>query len=85
MGVTLNKTRVRPDDTSYTVVMVGINYLHNRVLVRVRFTSGDEQDVIFEGARLDALRTAVSQFSGLRLALEQHLAANEPGLGGTAS
>ena len=65
--------------------MVGINYSAGRVLVRVRFDSGDEQDVVFEGARLTDLRNAVSQFTGLRLALEQYIAANEPGLGGAAS
>ena len=85
MSVTLTSTRVRPDDNGYTVIMVGINYSTSRVIVRVRFDSGDEQDVIFDGGRLTDLRSAVSQFSGLRLALEQYLAANEPGLGGTAS
>jgi len=71
MSVTLTQTRVRPDDANYDVVAVGINYLSGRVMVRVRFASGDEQDVIFEGTRLTAMRNAVSQFSGLRLALEQ--------------
>ena len=85
MSVTLTQTRVRPDDSGYTIIAVGINYASGRVLVRVRFDSGDEQDVVFEGARLTDLRNAVSQFTGLRLALEQYIAANEPGLGGAAS
>ena len=85
MSVALTQTRVRPDDNNYIIVMVGINYDSNRVVVRVRFDSGDESDIIFEGVRLATLRTAVSQFNGLRLALEQYLATNEPGLGGTAS
>lgn len=85
MSVTLTQTRVRPDDTAYNVVMVGINYSVNRVIVRVQFASGDQQDVIFDGARLIALRNSLSQFSGLGLALEQYLAANEPGLGGNAT
>jgi hypothetical protein len=85
MSVALTQTRVRPDDGNYSVVMVGINYLAGRVIVRVRFDSGDEQDVVYGDARLTALRNAVPQFSGLRLALEQYIAANEPKLGGTAS
>ena len=85
MSVTLTSTRIRPDDNGYDVVMVGINYASNRLIIRVRFQSGDERDVTFEGARLLTIRTAVSQFSGLRLALEQYLAANEPDLGGTAT
>jgi hypothetical protein len=85
MSVTLTQTRIRPDDNGYTVVMIGINYQANKVLVRVRFDSGDTQDIEYEGARLLALRNALPQFSGLRLAIEQYLAANEPGLGGNAA
>lgn len=85
MSVTLTQTRVRPDDNIYEVEIVAANYGSSKVLVRVRFQSGDTQDVIYEGPRLTALRNAVSQFSGLRLAIEQYVAANEPGLGGTAS
>lgn len=85
MSVTLTSARVRPDDNGYEVVMIGINYPLNRVIVRVRFDSGDEQDIIFEGAKLAALRSGVSQFSGLGLAIEQYLAATEPGLGGIAT
>ena len=85
MTVTLTQTRVRPDDAGYTVIAIGINYARNRVMVRIRFDSGDEQDIEYEGARLIALRNAVSQFSGLRLALEQYIAANEPDLGGNAT
>jgi hypothetical protein len=85
MSVTLTQTRIRPDDNSYDVAMIGINYASGKVIVRVRFDSGDTQDITFEGARLTALRNAVSQFSGLRLAIEQYVAANEPDLGGTAT
>jgi hypothetical protein len=85
MSVTLAQTRIRPDDNAYDVVQVGINYPAGRVLVRIQFASGDTQDIVFEGVRLTALRNAVSQFSGLRLAIEQYLSANEPGLGGSAS
>ena len=85
MTVSLTQTRVRPDDNGYDVIMVGINYATSKVLVRIQFASGDTQDIIFDGARLTALRNALSQFSGLRLALEQYLATNEPGLGGNAS
>jgi hypothetical protein len=83
MSVTLSQTRVRPDDQTYEVVMIGANYDSSRVIVRIRFASGDTQDVTFEGARLTALRNAVSQFNGLRGAIESYLAANEPGLEGT--
>lgn len=85
MSVTLTTKRTRPDDDGYAVIMIGINYASNRVVVRVRFNSGDEQDIIFEGPKLLALRNGVSQFAGLRLAIEQHLTATEPGLGGTAT
>jgi hypothetical protein len=85
MSVTLTQTRVRPDDNGYDVVMIGVNYDANRVIVRVRFTNGDTQDVLFEGTRLINLRNSVSQFKGLKLAIEQFLAVNEPGLGGSAS
>jgi len=85
MSVTLTQTRVRPDDNGYDVVMVGINYATGKVLVRIRFDSGDTQDITFEDARLTALRNALPQFSGLRLALEQYVAANEPNLGGNAT
>lgn len=85
MSVTLTQTRVRPDDTTYDVVAVGINYPAGRLMVRIRYASGDERDIIFEGVRLTAIRNAISQFSGLRLALEQYVSANEPGLGGSAS
>lgn len=85
MSVTLSQVRVRPDDTDYDVVMIGINYSSSRVVVRVRFTNGDTRDVTFDGARLTALRNAVSQFSGLRGAIEAYLGANEPGLAGSAS
>jgi hypothetical protein len=83
MSVTLSQTRVRPDDQTYEVAMIGANYDSNRVVVRVRFASGDTQDVIFEGPRLAALRNAVTQFNGLRGAIETYLSANEPGLEGT--
>ncbi len=82
MSITLSQTRIRPDDTLYEVVMIGINYDASRVIVRVRFGSGDTRDVTFEGQRLLDLRNAVSQFSGLRNAIEAYLAANEPGLEG---
>ena len=85
MSVTLTQTRVRPDDNGYTVIMIGINYQANRVIVRIRFDSGDTQDIEYEGPRLTALRTAVAQFSGLRTAIEQYVADNEPGLGGNAT
>ena len=85
MSVTLTQTRVRPDDNGYSVVMIGINYQASRVIVRVRFDSGETQDIIYEGTRLNELRNAVSQFSGLRLAIEQRIAENEPGLGGNAT
>ena len=85
MTVALNQTRVRPDDNLYDVVMIGVNFSSSRVIVRVKFQSGDEQDVIYEGAKLLALRQAVAQFGGLRLAMEQYLATTEPGLGGNAT
>lgn len=85
MTVTLAQTRVRPDDSNYGVETIGINYPSGKVLVRVRFQNGDLQDVTYEGARLIALRNAVAQFSGLRLAIETYLAATEPGLAGEAS
>jgi hypothetical protein len=85
MSVTLAQTRIRPDDNGYNVVMIGINYPAGKVVVRIRFDSGDEQDITFEGARLTTLRTSVAQFSGLRLAVEQFLTATEPNLGGVAS
>ena len=84
MSVTLSQTRVRPDDTGYDVVMIGANYDSSRVIVRIRFTNGDTQDITFEGPRLTALRNGVSQFNGLRGAIEAYLAANEPGLSGSA-
>jgi len=85
MTVTLSQTRVRPDDNQYDIIMVGVNYPNGRVTVRVQFQSGDTRDITFEDARLTALRNSVSQFSGLRLALEQYLAANETGFGGNAT
>jgi len=85
MTVTLAQARVRPDDNTYEIEWVGINYKSNKVIVHLRFENGDEQDVIYEGARLIALRNRVSQFNGLRGALEADIAANEPGLGGSAS
>ena len=85
MSVTLTQTRIRPDDNGYDVVTVGINYSAGKVLVRIRFDSGDEQDIIFEGPRLLALRNGLPQFSGLRMALERYLTANEPGLEGTVT
>jgi len=85
MTVTLTQTRVRPDDNGYSIEWIGINYKSDKVTVHVVFDSGESQDVIYEGARLIALRNRVSQFNGLRLALEQDIAANETGLGGNAS
>jgi len=85
MTVTLTQKRVRPDDNTYDIEWVGINYLSNKVIVHLRFENGDEQDVIYEGPRLTALRGRVSQFNGLRAALEADIAANETGLGGVAS
>lgn len=85
MSVTLTQTRVRPDDTAYDIVLVGINYQSSRVIVRIRFASGDTQDIIYDGPRLVALRNALPQFSGLRLALEEYIASNEPDLGGSAT
>ena len=85
MSVTLTQTRIRPDDNGYDVVTVGINYSAGKVLVRIRFDSGDEQDITFEGPRLTALRTTLPQFSGLRRALEEYIAATEPGLEGTVT
>lgn len=85
MTVALTQTRVRPDDSSYDVIAVIVGYPGARVTVRVQFGSGDVQDLIYDGVRLTNLRNAVSQFAGLRLALEQYIAANEPGLGGNAS
>ena len=85
MTVTLTQKRIRPDDNTYDIEWVGVNYKSNKVVVHLRFENGDEQDVTYEGARLTALRNRVSQFSGLRLALEADIAANEPGLGGNAS
>lgn len=83
MSITLNQTRIRPDDTSYEVEMIGANYAGGRVIVRVRFGSGDTQDIIYEGQRLLDLRNNVSQFNGLRNAVEAYVAATEPGLGGS--
>lgn len=85
MSVTLTQTRVRPDDIDYEVIQVGVNYLSGRLLVRIRFTNGDTQDLVYEGAKLNALRNRLPQFNGLRAALEADIAANEPGLGGNAS
>lgn len=85
MSVTLTQTRVRPDDMSYDVAMIGINYEISKVLVRVKFASGDTRDIVYEGARLMALRDAVAQFSGLRRAIEQYVATTESGLDGTVS
>ena len=85
MSVTLTSTRVRPDDNGYDVVMIGINYASNKVMVRIRFDSGDTQDIEYEGVKLVALRNNLGQFAGLRLAIEQYLAATEPGLGGNAT
>jgi len=85
MTVTLTQTRVRPDDNTYEIEWVGVNYKSNRVVVHLRFENGDEQDITYEGTRLTALRNRVSQFNGLRGALEADIAANEPGLGGNAS
>ena len=85
MSVTLTSTRVRPDDNGYDVVMIGINYASSRVIVRVRFASGDMQDIEYEGAKLVALRNNLSQFAGLRLAVEQYISSTEPGLGGSAT
>jgi hypothetical protein len=85
MTVALTQTRVRPDDTTYEIVMVGINYQANRVIVRIQFTNGDTQDIVYEGTRLTQLRNRVSQFQGLKPALEVDIAVNEPNLGGVAS
>lgn len=85
MSVTLTQTRVRPDDAAYSIVMIGINYDSNRVIVRIKFQSGDTQDIIYEGPRLAALRSRVSNFNGLLGAMESDVAANESGLGGSAS
>ena len=85
MTVTLAQARVRPDDNTYDIEWIGINYKSNKVVVHLRFENGDEQDVTYEGARLTALRNRVSQFGGLKPALEADIAANEPGLGGNAS
>lgn len=83
MSITLNQTRVRPDDTSYEVARIGVNYDANRVIVTVRFGSGEMRDVVFEDDRLVALRNAVNQFAGLRNAIEQYIASHEAGLEGT--
>ena len=85
MTVSLSQIRVRPDDSNYDIVAVIIGYPGSTVTVRIQFGSGDTQDIVFSGARLNTMRNGVSQFAGLRLALEQYLAANEPGLGGNAS
>lgn len=85
MTVALSQTRVRPDDGSYDVVAVIIGYPGASVTIRIQFGSGDTQDIVFSGPRLNALRNGVSQFAGLRLALEQYLAATEPSLGGNAT
>lgn len=85
MTVTLTQTRVRPDDNSYDIQFIGINYKSGRVVVRIQFTNGDTQDIVYEDARLIALRNRVSQFNGLKGALEADIAANEPNLGGVAS
>lgn len=85
MAVTLTIPRSKPSDNDYTIIAIGINYPNGRVAVKIRFENGDEQDVIYEGAKLTAMRNRVQQFNGLRLALEQDIAANEPGFGGVAS
>lgn len=85
MSVTLTNTRIRPDDNIYEIEWIGINYKTARVVVHLRFESGDEQNVIYEGAKLIALRNRLPQFNGLRAALEADIAANEPDLGGNAS
>lgn len=85
MTVALTVPRSKPNDNDYEIIIIAANYASNRAMVKIRFQNGDERDIIFEGPRLVALRNAVSQFSGLKLAVEQFLAANEPGLEGVAS
>jgi hypothetical protein len=65
--------------------MIGINYASGKVVVRIRFDSGEERDINYEGASLTTLRSGVPQFAGLRLAIEQFIAATEPNLAGSAT
>ena len=85
MTVTLAQTRIRPDDQNWQVEMIGTNYAANRVVVRVRYQSGDSEDIVFEGSALLAMRQAVPNFAGLRPAMETYIASIRPDLAGVQS
>lgn len=85
MTVTLTQTKIRPDDTNYEIEWIGINYKRGKVTVHIRFGSGDEQDIVYEGADLVGLRNRVVNFNGLKATMEADIAANQPGLAGVAS
>lgn len=85
MPIILSNPISRGSDASVEIEFVGINYDASRVIVRLEFPSGQRRDFTFEGQSLLALRNAVSNFAGLRLALLQYLQTLDSSLGGNAS
>ena len=82
-GIALASPVSRGSDDNIDVSFVGINYDQTKVIVRLTYTtSGLTRDFTFEGTALTALRNAVSQFSGLRVALLTYLQSLDSGLGG---
>lgn len=85
MGIALNSPISRGSDATVEIEMVGINYDNQRVIVRLEFPSGQRRDFVFEGPALLALRNAVSNFAGLRVALLQYLQTLDSSLSGNVS
>lgn len=85
MPVILDTPINRGTDNSFEIEFVGINYDASRVIVRLEFPSGKRRDFTFEGQSLLALRNAVSNFAGLRIALLQYLQTLDSSLSGNVS
>lgn len=85
-GIALTTPIPRGNDTAIDIQLVGINYDAQRVTVRLEYKqTGFTRDFIFEGAALQSLRQAVSQFSGLRVALLQYLQTLDASLSGSVT
>lgn len=86
MSIALTNPISRGSDNGARIAFVEINFVGQAISVTVQFSpTGNVKKYMFAGDDLAALRQAVSQFAGLRLALEQYLAANKPELAGEAT
>lgn len=85
-GIALTNPVNRGSDGNTDISFVGTNYDQAKVIVRLTYTpSGLTRDFTFEGTALTAMRNAVSQFSGLRVALLTYLQSLDSGLGGNVT